>query len=153
MTGNTPSGVFPLNYRDLFALGVRLFGVWLITLGIENIAVFVDNKLYPLNDKTRKSAAAKVDLCDIPPRARRVLPALDPCDRRLELRAPQSPAPRRQASPRKRITNGMRTSPRSSKHSERFLMSRLSTGIDTTQDPSPASLQKHPIRTHVSTHQ
>jgi hypothetical protein len=43
--------------KDLFALGVRLFGVWLITRGVTYVEMFVDYKLYPTSEKARDSAA------------------------------------------------------------------------------------------------
>jgi hypothetical protein len=46
--------------KDWFALGVRLFGVWLITTGITYVAAFVDGKLYPATDRARDSAAANL---------------------------------------------------------------------------------------------
>ena len=46
--------------RDLFALGVRLFGVWLITGGIVYVAAFIDGKLYPASDRARDSSAANL---------------------------------------------------------------------------------------------
>ena len=45
-----------MNYREQFALGVRLFGVWLITRGVYYIAGFADMKLYPGSDRARDSA-------------------------------------------------------------------------------------------------
>ena len=36
-----------MSYKDLFAVGVRLVGVWLVTRGIVYVAAFVDGKLYP----------------------------------------------------------------------------------------------------------
>ena len=46
-----------MRYKDLFALGVRLFGVWLITIGVAGVATFFEVKLYPISDKARDSAA------------------------------------------------------------------------------------------------
>jgi hypothetical protein len=46
--------------KDLFAVGVRLFGVWLVTVGITYVAAFVDGKLYPVTDKARDSSAANL---------------------------------------------------------------------------------------------
>jgi hypothetical protein len=46
--------------KDVFALGVRLFGVWLVTNGIVYVAAFVDGKLYPVSDRARDSAAANL---------------------------------------------------------------------------------------------
>ena len=46
--------------RDWFALGVRLFGVWLITGGAVYVAAFVDAKLYPASGPARDSAAANL---------------------------------------------------------------------------------------------
>jgi hypothetical protein len=44
--------------KDLFALGVRLFGVWLIVRVLTNLESFVDLKLYPSSEKARDSATA-----------------------------------------------------------------------------------------------
>ena len=44
--------------RDWFALGVRLFGIWLIARGMTYVASFADLKLYPVSDKARDSASA-----------------------------------------------------------------------------------------------
>jgi len=49
-----------MKYKNLFALGVRLFGVWLITRGVAFVAAFVDLKLYPPSDKARDYAAANL---------------------------------------------------------------------------------------------
>jgi hypothetical protein len=49
-----------MSCKDLFALGVRLFGVWLITHGVWYVAGFADVKLYPTSDKARDSAAANL---------------------------------------------------------------------------------------------
>ncbi len=49
-----------MNYKELFALGVRLFGVWLMTTGVMYVAAFVDGKLYPISDRARDSAAANL---------------------------------------------------------------------------------------------
>ncbi len=49
-----------MRYRHWFALGVRLFGVWLITRGIVYVAAFIDWKLYPASDKNRDIAAANL---------------------------------------------------------------------------------------------
>ncbi len=49
-----------MNCKDLFALGVRLFGVWLIMNGIFYVAGFIDGKLYPASDRARDSAAANL---------------------------------------------------------------------------------------------
>ncbi len=49
-----------MNYRELFALGVRLFGVWLITSGVAYVASFIYLKLYPPSDQARDSAAANL---------------------------------------------------------------------------------------------
>jgi len=46
--------------KDLFALGVRLFGIWLITRGLSYVEAFADMKLYPASDRTRDSAAANL---------------------------------------------------------------------------------------------
>ena len=45
---------------DWFALGVRLFGVWLITRGAVYVAQFLDTKLYPASGPARDSAAANL---------------------------------------------------------------------------------------------
>ena len=37
-----------MRHRELFALGVRLFGVWLITRSVFYVEGFADVKLYPL---------------------------------------------------------------------------------------------------------
>jgi hypothetical protein len=49
-----------MNHKELFALGVRLFGVWLVTTGVTYVAGFVDGKLYPISDRARDSAAANL---------------------------------------------------------------------------------------------
>jgi hypothetical protein len=49
-----------MRFRELFALGVRLFGIWLITRGVTYVAAFLDVKLYPLSDKARDSATANL---------------------------------------------------------------------------------------------
>jgi hypothetical protein len=46
--------------RDLFAVGVRLFGVWLIARGATYAAAFVDGKLYPATAAVRDSATANL---------------------------------------------------------------------------------------------
>src|SRR5438046_1647190 len=46
--------------KDLFALGVRLFGIWLIMRGLLYVESFADMKLYPASDKARDSAAANL---------------------------------------------------------------------------------------------
>lgn len=46
--------------KNLFALGVRLFGIWLITNAVTYVAAFADLKLYPPSDKARDSAAANL---------------------------------------------------------------------------------------------
>jgi hypothetical protein len=43
--------------RDLFALGVRLFGIWLITRGLMYVEGFADFKMYPNSDRAFHSAA------------------------------------------------------------------------------------------------
>jgi hypothetical protein len=43
--------------RDLFALGVRLLGVWLITRGFMYVEGFADFKMYPNSDRAFHSAA------------------------------------------------------------------------------------------------
>lgn len=47
-----------MKHRDLFALGVRLFGIWLICRGVTGVASFVDGKLYPASEKSKDSTAA-----------------------------------------------------------------------------------------------
>ena len=47
-----------MRYRDLFALGVRLIGIWLITRGLTYVEAFADMKLYPVSDRSRDSAGA-----------------------------------------------------------------------------------------------
>jgi hypothetical protein len=49
-----------MKYKEMFALGVRLFGVWLMTTGVTYVAGFVDGKLYPVSDRARDSAAANL---------------------------------------------------------------------------------------------
>jgi hypothetical protein len=49
-----------VSYRDAFAVGVRLFGVWLITRGATYVAGFLDGKLYPASVQARDSAAANL---------------------------------------------------------------------------------------------
>jgi hypothetical protein len=46
--------------RDLFALGVRLLGIWLITRGIYYVEGFADVKLYPASDRAPDSAAGNL---------------------------------------------------------------------------------------------
>ncbi|MFI5459112.1 MAG: hypothetical protein ACHRXM_27095 [Isosphaerales bacterium] len=46
--------------KNLFALGVRLIGVWLMTRGITYVASFAELKLYPPSDKARDAAAANL---------------------------------------------------------------------------------------------
>ena len=58
--GTIPNEGRSMKCKDLFALGVRLFGVWLITNGIVYVAAFIDGKLYPVTDKARDSAAANL---------------------------------------------------------------------------------------------
>ena len=43
--------------RDLFALGVRLLGAWLIVRGFSYVEGFVDFQLYPVSDRARYSSA------------------------------------------------------------------------------------------------
>ena len=45
-----------MRIRDLFGLGVRLFGVWLVCRGATYVAAFADYKLYPLSEKAQDSA-------------------------------------------------------------------------------------------------
>ncbi len=47
-----------MRYPDLFALGVRLFGVWLVTQGATYFSAFADSKLYPSSERARDSATA-----------------------------------------------------------------------------------------------
>ena len=49
-----------MSCKDLFALGVRLFGVWLITRGLVYLEAFIDIKLYPASDKARDGATANL---------------------------------------------------------------------------------------------
>jgi hypothetical protein len=49
-----------MRIRDLFGLGVRLFGVWLICRGATYLSSFVDLKLYPSSEKAQDSAAANL---------------------------------------------------------------------------------------------
>ncbi len=49
-----------MRYRELFALGVRLFGIWLMTRGLTYVEGFADWKLYPDSDRTRDIAAANL---------------------------------------------------------------------------------------------
>ena len=42
--------------KDLFALGVRLLGVWLVMRGLLYVEAFVDGQLYPSSDRARYSA-------------------------------------------------------------------------------------------------
>jgi hypothetical protein len=56
-----------MKYCELFAVGVRLFGVWLLIQGAYYIEAFADVKLYPVSDRARDSAGgyliyATVDL-------------------------------------------------------------------------------------------
>jgi hypothetical protein len=46
--------------RELFAVGVRLFGVWLIARGATYAAGFIDGKLYPATEAIRASAGANL---------------------------------------------------------------------------------------------
>lgn len=46
--------------KDLFALGVRLFGIWLITRGTPYLSGFIDGKLYPATEKQQDVAAANL---------------------------------------------------------------------------------------------
>jgi hypothetical protein len=43
--------------RDLFALGVRLLGAWLIARGLVYVEGFIDFKLYPNSDRALYSSA------------------------------------------------------------------------------------------------
>jgi hypothetical protein len=47
-----------MNQRELFGVGVRLFGIWLITQGVSYFAAFVDMKLYPTSERVREGATA-----------------------------------------------------------------------------------------------
>ncbi len=49
-----------MRYRDLFALGVRLIGIWLITRGLTYVEAFADTKLYPVSDRSRDSAGGNL---------------------------------------------------------------------------------------------
>src|SRR4051794_19888002 len=46
--------------RDLFGLGVRLLGVWLICRCSPYVSSFIDIKLYPANEKALDGAAANL---------------------------------------------------------------------------------------------
>jgi hypothetical protein len=46
-----------MSCRDLFGLGVRLFGAWLITRGLIYVEGFADFKMYPNSDRAFHSAA------------------------------------------------------------------------------------------------
>jgi hypothetical protein len=71
--------------RDWFALGVRLFGVWLITTGAAYVATFVQIKLYPPHRSSRRQRRRLFDLRVIRFRAGRIVPPLDPSGRGLDL--------------------------------------------------------------------
>lgn len=43
--------------RDLFGVGVRLFGVWLICRGMVNVATFTYTKLYAGSDREAYGAS------------------------------------------------------------------------------------------------
>ena len=60
--------------RDLFALGVRLLGVWLIVRGFAYVEGFVDFKLYPNFGQSFLQCGRASDLCDTRFRAGRVFP-------------------------------------------------------------------------------
>ena len=49
-----------INFKELFALGVRLSGVWLIVRGMAYFESFVDVKLYPYSDQLRDRAAGSL---------------------------------------------------------------------------------------------
>lgn len=44
--------------RDYFALGVRLFGIWLICRGATSVASFIDVRLYPYTERAKDSSGA-----------------------------------------------------------------------------------------------
>ena len=46
-----------MRIRDLFGLGVRLFGVWLICRGAAYVEFFADTKLYPASERAQDSAS------------------------------------------------------------------------------------------------
>ena len=46
-----------INCKELFALGVRLFGIWLVVRGLFYVETFVDSKLYPNSDQFQYRAA------------------------------------------------------------------------------------------------
>jgi hypothetical protein len=47
-----------MSHRELFGVGVRLFGVWLITRGVNYLGAFADAKLYPDSERVREGATA-----------------------------------------------------------------------------------------------
>jgi hypothetical protein len=49
-----------MRYRELFGLGVRLFGVWLICRGSVYVASFADIRLFPASEKAQESATANL---------------------------------------------------------------------------------------------
>jgi hypothetical protein len=49
-----------MRYRNLFALGVRLFGIWLITRGFYSVAIFADAKIYSVTGPARDNAAGSL---------------------------------------------------------------------------------------------
>jgi hypothetical protein len=71
--------------KDLFALGVRLFGVWLITRGVTYIEIFADVKLYPTSEKIRDSATGNF-IYGTRSCLGRFLPPVDASHRVVELR-------------------------------------------------------------------
>src|SRR5262249_23610052 len=40
-----------ISFKEFFALGVRLLGLWLVVRGFQYVEGFVDSKLYPLSDR------------------------------------------------------------------------------------------------------
>ena len=49
-----------MRYRNQFALGVRLFGIWLITRGFYSVAIFADAKIYSVAGPARDNAAGSL---------------------------------------------------------------------------------------------
>ena len=49
-----------MRYRNLFAVGVRLFGIWAITRGLFYVEGFADAKLYPVAGPVRDNAAGNL---------------------------------------------------------------------------------------------
>ena len=46
-----------MNPRDLFALGVRFFGLWFVYQGTMYVSMFAHGKLYPNSGRVASSAA------------------------------------------------------------------------------------------------